>query len=137
MGVVFLGETVVAQRPGGIAGAGEGPEKANPKGRSDAGFLQSIQELLDFPWFAEIATGDPVEADLRAKLLETNRIGMLMDPMDAGFAQLEEPGGDGFVSEEHELLDELVRLVVLDLLNINDPAPSIETEAGFRGREFQ
>ena len=137
MGVVFLGETVVAQRPGGIAGAGKGPEKANPKGGSDTGFLQSTQKFLDFSWFAEITTGDPVEANLRAKLLETNRIRMLMDPVDAGFAQLKESGGNGFVSEEHELLDELVRLVVLDLLNINDPAPLIETKAGFRGREFK
>ena len=137
MGVVFLGQAVVAQRPGGIAGAGEGPEEPDPERGSDAGFLQPPQEFLDFPRFAEIATGNPVEVDFFAKLPETGRIGMLMDPVDAGFAQLEEPGGDGFVSEEHELLDELMGLVVLDLLNINDPAPPIETKAGFRGREFK
>ena len=137
MGVVFLGETVVAQRPGGIAGAGEGPEKTNSECGSDAGFIQSPQEFPDFLRFAEIATGDPEEADFRTKLPETIRIGLLMHPVNAGSAQLKESGGDGFVGEEHELLDELVRLVVLDLLNINDTATSIETKAGFRRREFQ
>ena len=135
--VIFLGETVMAQWVGSVAGPGEGAQEANPQSWSSRGFVQSFHESLEFLPVVQVAAGNTVKSQGVPEFLKASGVGVFMDTMKSRALQLSQPGGDGFIGEEHEFLDELMGPVVGDLLDRCDTPLSIKTKECFGGRELQ
>ena len=60
-----------------------------------------------------------------------------MDPIERGPLPLHQPTGHGLVGEEHELLDELVGLVVVEDVDASDAAALIESDLRLREVELE
>ena len=133
MGVFGLAQSVMAQRFDGVTGAHEGFEEADLQGRADGQGVEAAHKFLDLAALGEVAAGDLVAENVLAVFLQTAFFGRLMDAIDGGAAQGHQPGGHGFVGQEHEFLDQLVGDVVFDAFDARGGGPA--RQGGFWSRE--
>ena len=71
------------------------------------------------------------------KFPETSRVGSFVGAMDGHPLQSGEPSCNGFVCQEHEFLDQLMRSVVEDRFYGFDSPLSVQEKACFPGGKFQ
>ena len=137
VGVFGLGETVMAERLGGVAGTHEGLEETDLERLADGNLVEARQQFLDFGAAPEVTARDVMGEDFLAIFHEAFFVRLLVDAVDGGLLPRHEAGGDSFIGEEHEFLDELMGNVVLDLLDAKDAALFIEADFAFGEIEFE
>ncbi len=131
VGIVTLGETVVAERFNGVTGSHKGFKEADLEGGTNGEAVEPLQEPLDFEPVIEIPGLNVVAEHFLPVFLEAAGIGFFMDAVDGGAFQVEQAGGYGFVREEHEFLDQLMRNVVLDFFDTGNRTVFVETNFHF------
>ena len=137
MGVFLLGQAVVAERFDRVPGAHERAQEADLEGGADGHGGEFAQELLHLGADGEVAAGQVVGHDFGAVFPQPSFIRSLVDPVDRGTIQGHEAGRDGFVGQEHELLDQLMGDVVVMPFDAQHPALVIQPDFGFRKIHFQ
>ena len=117
MGVELLRQPVMPDRLGRVPGLLQRAQQPE----MDRVFLRFAvhrgEQFLELAAVGEVA--DFVAEALRvlAEVFQLVEVGILMNPVETGNLRLAQMPGDGFVGDEHEFLDELVRDVIFNLLD--------------------
>ena len=98
---------------------------------------QYFQKALHFPPLRKIADLDPVRLNLVSIISEPLRIRFLMNPVDGRNRSFSGLPGNQFVRQEHELLDQLMRNIVLFAHQADCLSFRIQDHAHFRHVQFQ
>ncbi len=109
-------ESEVARVDGVVAGLRHGPQHQERDGARDGRAGHAIDELLEVPGphgAGRRAEGVAERRDEGLEDLDLRRIGGLVDAVDRGHLPPLQFRRDGLVGEQHELLDEAVRVVAL------------------------
>ncbi len=93
-------------------------------------FLQ-LASMCQFPHLVPESLGVDPEID------QFVLVRIFMDPVEAGKVQAGNVTGDRFVGGQHELLDQLMRDVILNLLDRNRASILAEADLGFREIKIQ
>ena len=129
VGVVGLGEAVVAETFRRVDGALEGAEQGDLQGVAVGPARQEFEDFLDFAALGEVACLDAVGQQKLAIFLQAGFVRHLVDPIKGGTMLAVEVAGDGLVGEEHELLNELVGFVRRLFLDPVRAAAFVEEDA--------
>ena len=137
MEVVGLGESVMAERFGGITRALQALEQ----GKFEGVFLRlAFDAEQQFPQGGATVAGsgaETVEAGEFAEFREFALIRILVHAVGASHAGAAQDGGDGLVGGEHTFLDQLVRDIILDLAQFDGPPGTIEDDLHFGEVEIE
>ena len=106
----------------------ERTQQAHPQGVASRVLGDPIGQPAHFRTVAKVTALDAECPDLVPILRQPPGIRFLMDAMQREPVHLPQPHGDGFVGQEHELLDQLVGLVVQVLLQAEHVPPRIEPD---------
>ena len=120
--VVALRQAEVAVRRRAVAGLLERPQQLDADGVAVLAVLEAGEQLDHLGTVGEVADLEAVAGELFAEGGELLGVGVVVDAVDVRDRSLVEGRGHALVGEEHELLDELVRFVVLHDLGAVGPA---------------
>ena len=137
MRVFLLRQPVMAERLDRIARAHERLEESNLQRLADCQPVELLQQLLHLIAVRQIAALNVMAEHLLAIFLKPFVVRRLVNAIERRTIQAHQPGGHGFVGEQHALFDKLVGNVVLHLLHPQHPALIIEADFGFGEVEVQ
>ena len=137
VGVLLFRQAEMSQRFQRVAGPHERLEEADLERRANGKRVELVQEALNLGALAQIAARHIVAEHFLAVFLEPRFLRGFVDPVDCRLLHLHEASRHGLVGQQHVLLDELMRDVVLDSLDPGDATGFVETDLHFRKVEFE
>ena len=114
VGVMLLGEPVVAVGGGPVAGLLEAAEKAHAQVVGLRMGLELEEDAVEVAADVEVPRADPEGLEVVGKLVQLVGIRFVVDAVDAGQVAVVEGAGNRFIGGQHEFLDQLVAFVLLD-----------------------
>ena len=137
MGVVLLRETEVPARNDVVARALERTQQPDAQ-RVPCGMLgDAVRQAPHFRAVLQVAAFDAERPDLVPVLVQPLGIRFLMHAMQRHPVHLAQTDGHGLVGQEHELLDQLVGLVIEVLLEAQHVAARIQPDLDLARTQFQ
>jgi hypothetical protein len=137
MRVVVFRQTVMAERLRGIARALQTFQQPDLERLLLRFAAQRSEQPLQFPSLASGRRPCNCNSDELAIFRQLFRVGIFVDAIDRRDEPVLQLARDRFVRREHEFLDQLMRLVVLDPLEPDRLAPFVEPHFHFREIEVE
>ncbi len=115
---------------GAVGGLAQAAEELGAQGVALRVVGQNLEQADELLALGEVGDADAVGGELLAELVEFVGVGVVVHAVERGEFFAFGEAGEGLVGGEHELLDELVALVVLDALEAVGVALGVHEDLG-------